>query len=189
MPTERRVRELIAAGDRRAAAGEAIRGFGPDVLGYLRSLLRDEDDAADAFGHFAEDLWRGMEGFRGDSSFRTWAYKIAWCAAMHVRSEAWKRRGRRFEPGEASRLAEDVRTRSAVRDERRRRALDRVRDSLAPDEQTLLFLRLDQGMAWSDIAEVLSAAGPPVDATALRKRYERLKARLAERLREEGVGE
>ncbi|BDG05454.1 RNA polymerase sigma factor [Anaeromyxobacter oryzae] len=189
MSVDQRVRALIAAGDPRAAATEAIRELGPSVFGYLRSILRDEEDAADAFSHFAEDLWRGIEGFRGEASFRTWAYKIAWCAAMHVRSDAWRRRGRRFETGEASRLAEDIRTRSVIRDEQRRRALDRIRGSLTAEEQTLLFLRLDQELEWADVAEVLSAEGAPVEPAALRKRYERLKERLAERLREEGLAE
>ncbi len=187
MELEDRVRELIAAGDHRGAATEAIRRFGPQVLGYLRSVLRDADDAADAFSQFAEDLWRGIGGYRGESLLRTWAYKIAWCAAMHVRSDAWKRRGRRFEPGEASRLAEEVATRSAVRHERRRIALDRVRQSLSAEEQTLLFLRLDQELPWNEVAEVLSASGTHVDPPAVRKRYERLKERLADKLREEGL--
>jgi RNA polymerase sigma-70 factor (ECF subfamily) len=187
MVLEGRIRELIAAGDCRAAATEAIRGLGPNVLGYLRSILRDDEDAADAFSHFAEDLWRGIEGYRGEASFRTWAYKLAWCAAMHVRSNAWRRRGRRFEPGEASQLAEDIRTKSVVRDEQRRLALDRVRGSLDPEEQTLLFLRLDQELEWSEVAEVLSADGKVVEPAALRKRFERLKERIAQQLREEGL--
>ena len=189
MSLDERVRTLLSAGDARTAATEVIRELGPSVFGYLRSILRDEEDAADAFSHFAEDLWRGIAQFRGESSVRTWSYKVAWCAAMHVRSDAYKRRGRRFEPGEASKLAEDVRTRSVIRDERRRRVLDRIRGSLTTEEQTLLFLRLDQELEWSDIAEVLSAGGAPVEPTALRKRFERLKERLAERLRDEGLAE
>ena len=183
------VRNHLAAGEPGAAASEVIRSLGPSVLGYLRSILRDEDDAADAFSHFAEDLWRGIAGFRGESTLRTWAYKVAWCAAMHVRSDAWRRRGRRLETSEASRLAEDVRTRSVVRDERRRVALDRVRESLEPEEQTLLFLRLDQELEWTEIAEVLSASGERVGTAALRKRYERLKDRLAAQLRAAGLAE
>jgi RNA polymerase sigma-70 factor (ECF subfamily) len=187
MTLEQHVRELIAAGDHGGAATEAIRGFGPHVLGYLRSILRDGDDAADAFSQFAEDLWRGIGGFRGASSFRTWAFRIAWCAAMRVRSDAWKRRSRRLMTGEASRLADEVATRSVVRHERRRIALDRVRLSLSAEEQTLLFLRLDQELEWNEVAEVLSANGKPIDPAALRKRYERLKERLADKLREEGL--
>src|SRR5215208_6701537 len=189
MALEETVRSQLAAGDPAAAATGVIRVLGPSVLGYLRSIVRDEDDAADAFSHFAEDLWRGIAGFRGDSTVRTWAFKVAWCAAMHVRSDAWRRHGRRLETGEASRLAEDIRTKSAVRDERRRLALDRVRSSLDAEEQTLLFLRLDQELEWTEVAEVLSAEGAPIAPAALRKRFERLKERLATQLRAEGLAE
>jgi RNA polymerase sigma-70 factor (ECF subfamily) len=184
-----RVRAAVEAGDASGAATTAIQELGPAVLGYVRSLLRDEADAAEAFSRFAEDLWRGIESWRGASSLKTWAYKIAWCAAMDVRASAWKRRVRPLESSEASRLAEDVRTRSAVRDERRRQALDRIRAGLEPEEQSLLYLRIDQEMEWTEIAEVLSASGPRVEPPALRKRFERLKERLAQRLREEGLAD
>jgi RNA polymerase sigma-70 factor (ECF subfamily) len=187
MSVEARVQALLASGNLRGAATEAIQGYGPKVLGYLRSILRDDADASDAFSHFAEDLWRGIGSYRGDASFKTWAYKLAWCAAMHVRSDAYRRLGRRLESDEASRLANEVRTQSVVRDEARRLDLDRLRASLAPDEQTLLFLRLDQGMDWKDVATVLSGDGPPVEATALRKRFERLKRDLAKKVREQGL--
>ncbi|HET9551742.1 MAG TPA: sigma-70 family RNA polymerase sigma factor [Anaeromyxobacteraceae bacterium] len=188
-PVEARIQQLLADGDHRGAATEAIRGFGPKVLGYLRSILRDDEDAADAFGHFAEDLWRGIGGFRGEASFKTWTYKLAWCAAMHVRSDAWKRLGRRLESGEASRLADEVRTKSVVRVEEQRRSLDRLRQTLTAEEQTLLFLRLDQELEWVDVAQVLSAEGTAVEPAALRKRYERLKERLAKLVKEEGLDE
>jgi RNA polymerase sigma-70 factor, ECF subfamily len=189
MSIEARVQALLAAGDHRGAATAALQGFGPKVLGYLRSILRDGEDAADAFSHFAEDLWRGIPSFRGQSSFKTWTYKVAWNAAMHVRSDAWKRLGRRLESGEASRLADEIATRSALKVERQRQWLDALRDSLTAEEQTLLFLRLDQQLEWAEVAEVLSAEGSPVEPTAVRKRYERLKERLARMVRDQGLGE
>lgn len=183
------MRAAVERGDHAAAATAVIRELGPSALGYVRSLVRDEADAAEAFSRFAEDLWRGIGGWRGDSSLRTWAYKIAWCAAMDVRTSAWKRRARRLESTEASRLADDVRTRSVVRDERRRLLLDKIRADLAPEEQSLLFLRIDQELEWAEIAEVLSTAEARVEPAALRKRFERLKERLAQRLREDGLAE
>ena len=189
MQVEERVQAFLEKGDHRGAASEAIRGFGPKVLGYLRSILRDDEDAADAFSHFAEDLWRGIPGFRGESSFKTWCFKLAWCAAMHVRSDAWKRLGRRLDTSEASRLADEVRTLSVVRVEKQRLNLDKLRETLTAEEQTLLFLRLDQELEWTEVAEVLSGAGPAVEATTLRKRYERLKERLAQLVKEQGLAE
>jgi RNA polymerase sigma-70 factor (ECF subfamily) len=187
MAVEVDVQDLLAAGDLRGAATAAIQGFGPKVLGYLRSILRDDGDASDAFSHFAEDLWKGIGSYRGDASFKTWAYKLAWSAAMHVRSDAFRRLGRRLESDEASKLANEVRTQSVVRDEARRLDLDRLRATLTPEEQTLLFLRLDQGMDWNDVATVLAADGPRVEPATLRKRFERLKRELAQKVREQGL--
>lgn len=187
MPVEVKVQELLASGDLRSAATAAIQGYGPKVLGYLRSILRDDNDAADAFSHFAEDLWRGIGGYRGEASFKTWAYKLAWCAAMHVRSDTYRRLGRRLESSEASKLALDVRTRSVVRDEVQRRGLDKLRATLTPEEQTLLFLRLDQQLEWNDVAVVLSGDGEVVEAATVRKRFERLKADLARLVKEQGL--
>jgi RNA polymerase sigma-70 factor, ECF subfamily len=184
---EERIAALRAGGDLEGAATEAIRSLGPAVLRYLRSLLRDEDDAAEAFSQFAEDLWKGLPAFRGDSAFRTWAYKLAWHAALDMRDGAWRRRGRRLRTQEASALADEVRTRTAVVVERQRLALDRLRGSLSVEDQSLLVLRVDQGLAWKEIAEVLAGEGRPAAPAALMKRYERLKERLGRLARDEGL--
>jgi RNA polymerase sigma-70 factor, ECF subfamily len=184
---EERVRALLAAGDLRAAATEAIRGLGPPILRYLRTVLRDETDAADALSQFAENLWRGLPSFRGGSALRTWAFRIAWNAALNLRDEAWRRKGRRFATGEASAIAEDVRTRTAVRVERQRDALRQLRESLTPEEQSLLTLRIDLELSWAEIAEVLAPGGSPLSADTVSKRFERLKDRLARMAREQGL--
>jgi len=187
MDSEARVRELLAAGDLRNAATEAIRAFGPQALGYLRAVLRDESEAREAFSQWAENLWKGLPSFRGESSFKTWALRLACNAALNLRDEAWRKRGRRFATGEASAIAEDVRTRSVLRVERQRQALEKLRQSLTTEEQSLLVLRIDQGLPWNEIAEVLALEGKPVEPAALMKRFERLKDRLARLAREQGL--
>jgi RNA polymerase sigma-70 factor (ECF subfamily) len=184
---EERVKALLASGDRRAAATLALREHGPKILGYLQVMLRDEADAADAFSVFAENLWRGLETWRGEASLRTWAYKLAWNAALNLRDEAWRRHGRRFKPSEASAIAEEIRTKTVVRVERQRAHLAELRAELTDEEQTLLVLRVDQGLAWEEIAEVLAAPDERPDAAMLRKRFERLKERLAKLARSRGM--
>jgi RNA polymerase sigma-70 factor (ECF subfamily) len=184
---EIRVRASLADGDRPGAATAAIQDLGPPVLRYLRSLLRDEDDAGDAFSIFAENVWRGLSTWRGDGSLKAWCFRLAWNAAANLRNEAWRRRGRRFFSGEASALAEEVRTRSFVKVERQRQALDTLRESLEVEEVSLLTLRVDQKLSWAEIADVVSSDGERVEPAALMKRFERLKNRLARMAKEQGL--
>ena len=187
MSTEEKVRALLSSGDLKGAATEAIRGFGPQVLQYLRAVLRDESEAREAFSQWAENLWKGLRSFRGESSFKTWSLRLACNAALNLRDEAWRKRGRRLATGEASALAEDLRTRSVLKVERQRQALEKLRQSLTTEEQSLLVLRIDQGLPWNEIAEVLVLEGKPVDPGTLMKRFERLKDRLARLAREQGL--
>jgi RNA polymerase sigma-70 factor (ECF subfamily) len=183
------VKALVTAGDHRGAATLALRLYGPKILGYLQVVLRNEADAADAFSIFAEHLWRGLPGWRGESSLRTWAFKLAWNAALNLRDEAWRRKGRGFHTSEASQLADEIRTRTAVRVERQRAHLATLRAELSDEEQTLLVLRVDQELAWEEIAEVLATPEGRPDSATLRKRFERMKERLAKLARDRGLVE
>lgn len=187
MPLDDELRALLDAGDASGAATLAIRRLGPEVLRYLRALLRSDADAQEAFSQFAENLWRGLPGYQGRAAFRTWALRIAHHAALNLRDQAWQRRGRPFETGEASRIAAEVQTASAVRIERQRDALDQLRASLSVEDQSLLVLRVDQGLAWNEIAEVFEEGDAPVSAATLMKRFERLKERLGKMAREKGL--
>src|SRR5262245_31377676 len=62
------VRSMLAQGQHDQAATALIRGYGRRILGYLRAVLRDEALTGDAFSVFGENAWRGIAGFRGDSS-------------------------------------------------------------------------------------------------------------------------
>jgi RNA polymerase sigma-70 factor (ECF subfamily) len=55
---------------------------------------------------------------------------------------------------------------------------ERLRASLDPYEQTLLILRVDRGLSWDEVTCVLSSPEDPVNKDALKKRFERVKARL-----------
>jgi RNA polymerase sigma-70 factor (ECF subfamily) len=179
--------DLIRDGDVRGAATLVIREHGPAVLNYLRAVLRDEDLAADAFSLFAEWTWTAIDRFRGASSIRTWAFGVAHNAARRVRDEAWQRRRKRLRTGEASRIALDIRTRSAVRREREAEELAELRKHLTTEEQNLLVLRVELELDWNEIAEIVSSDGEPATAAALRKRFERVKDRIGRLARERGL--
>lgn len=187
MTLEESIRELLAAGDTRGAATEAIRGFGPQVIRYLRSVLRDEDDAGDALSRFAEKLWRSLPSFRGDCTLRAFCYRIAWGEAEHVRSDAYHKRRLRLRSSVASRLAGGIGASSGARRERQAERLAELRAALDSEEQSLLAFRIDQQLSWREIAQVLTVPGEPVPTeAALRKRFERIKEKVAAMARERG---
>lgn len=187
MTLESRVQALLQAGDQNGAAGAVIEALGPAILRYLRSMLRAEDDAGDAFSQWAENTWHGLPDFRFGASLKTWSYRLAWNAAQNLRSEAWRRHGQRLTTGQASVLAASLRTRSAVVVEQQRQALDALRAALGEEERCLLVLRLDQGLSWDEVAAVLAEGGAPVSAATLMKRFERIKTKLGKLARDRGL--
>jgi len=172
------IKGLLERGDAASAATRAVEALGPSVFGYLCSL-HEEDDAKDVFSVWAEDLWRGLPSFRGDASLRTWSYRLAWHASCRFRRDPFRRRREEIPTSAASRLAASVASRSGLAPGSRRERLERLRAALTPDEQTLLVLRVDRELEWEEIAAILSEEGVPVASPALRKRFERLKEKLA----------
>jgi RNA polymerase sigma-70 factor (ECF subfamily) len=167
------IRDCLARGDRHGAASLAVRGYGPSILGYLRSVVRDETAAADAFSQFCEFLWKQLHQYRGEAAFSTWLYHLAWGAVRRQLEDPYQRRGRRLETSELHALAQQVLSSTTrILDEAEAR-LEALRAQLTPEEQTLLILRVDRDLAWRDIAVVLGGSEP-----ALRKRYERLKEKV-----------
>ncbi|MBL4686263.1 MAG: sigma-70 family RNA polymerase sigma factor [Nannocystaceae bacterium] len=186
---ELEIREACDDARLREAATHAIKGYGPEILGYLAAMTRSESDAAEVFSTFCEDLWRGLPGFRWASSFRTWSYALARHALSRYGRDPSRRPARNLalsEADEVFELAERVRSttmvhlRTAVKNE-----FAVLREKLEPDDRTLLVLRVDRRMAWSEIARVMweedgepDSDGLKRNAAALRKRFERAKERL-----------
>jgi RNA polymerase sigma-70 factor, ECF subfamily len=183
---ERRIQEHLARGELDEAATATIQGYGPSILGFLCTLL-PEDDARDVFSTFAENVWRGLEGFRGECKVRTWGYRLAWHAAARYLRDPYRKRKERLATTAASRLAASVSRESRLRSGTRYERLGRIRELLEPEERTLLVLRIDKELDWGEIATVLSSEGLPVSAVTLRKRFARLKQKLEGMARREGL--
>lgn len=162
--------------------------YGPAIRGLLQTGFReDAAGAEDAFSLFAETLWRYMPEFRAESSVRTWAYCLARTAAVAIRRDFWRSHGERLGTVEGELLADQVRTQTQGRQEQRARMFESLRKALDLDEQTLLTLRLDERMSWEEVARVMSSGDEVVEATTVRKRFERLKEKLRHLARAEGL--
>ena len=185
---EAQIRELCQAGDYKGAVTLGIKTYGGELYSYLAAIARSDGDASDAYGRLCLGLWEGLPGFRWECTFRTWAYVLARNAFRSVGKTS-----ARFVPlshaPEIAEVAEAVRSRTAehlrteVKDQ-----VAKIRESLSPEDRTLLILRVDRKLGWREIARVMAeeADADTDDASldrrsaALRKRFERVKAQIKE---------
>lgn len=190
------VRALGGAGRWDDATALVLRRYGDELALYLIAIARSHDDGNDAFAQFTVDLWRGLPGFRGDASVRTWCYRLARHALARLLRAPARRRHVAMPSQALADLAAEVRSRTAtylqteIKD--RVRAL---REQLDPDDQTILVLRVDRDLAWRDIARVMADEGDELPepelvrrAATLRKRFERIKDELRALARAAGLG-
>jgi RNA polymerase sigma-70 factor, ECF subfamily len=193
MDLEEQMTALLGAGDLRSAATLCVEAYGPEVLGFLVTFVRNEDDASDAFAQACEDLWRGLGRFERRCPLRTWFYTLARHAASRVRRSPQRRPGRQITLKEAADVAERVRSRTLPHlrtDMKDRFAV--IRDALEEDDRALLVLRVDRGLSWNDIARVYSPEGASASTLArvaarLRKRFQSVKDEIRSRAREAGL--
>ena len=183
-PRDAELRELITRGDYERATEEALRSYGPELVGWLCSILPSTADAHDAFSRMSEELWKSLRRFDGRCAVRTWCYMLARHSAARIRGRSGKRREVLVSQIPSLQQAVTQIWNTSQREARRTRdAYAEIRTELAEDDQTLLVLRVDRNLAWRDIAQViLGEAAVPAEltrkASALRKQFERVKDRL-----------
>jgi RNA polymerase sigma factor (sigma-70 family) len=182
------------AGDFDGASTLLIEKLGPGILGMLVRALDDEDVACDVFSVWSEDVWKGLPRFQWRASAKTWCYRLAKHAmARHLRDPR-KRRERPLGTLEADRVVQEVRAttirymRTEVKDRFRE-----LRRHFSAEDQMILVLHVDRGMAWNELAQVMAEddelAGPALtkESARLRQRFHRLTERLRELARQEGL--
>jgi RNA polymerase sigma-70 factor (ECF subfamily) len=187
--SERAIHALCSAGSYDAATTAALQSYGVELLGFLRALAGNHDLAAEAFAELGEDVWRGLPGFRWESSLRSWLYALARNALGQLRRDPRRRVERNLPLSIAPEMAAVVRT--ATREIQRTEVKDEfrvLREQLDPEEHELLLLRLDRGLPWKDIARILGGTDDVgARAALLRKRFERAKQRLKKLAIEHGL--
>jgi RNA polymerase sigma factor (sigma-70 family) len=159
---------------RDAAAFEALlRRHGPMVLGVCRRLLRNSDDAEDAFQATFLVLLRRASAVRPRSMVANWLYGVARRTALEARRSAARRKAR-----EANAMPRTPTTEAAT--DELREALDRELE-LLPDKLRAPIVLCDlEGKTRKEAAEQLGWPEGTV-ATRLASARRNLAARLARR--------
>jgi RNA polymerase sigma-70 factor (ECF subfamily) len=169
-------------GDERAW-GELVAMTHREVYTLCLRILRDPDDAAEATQDAYLKAWRGLAGFRGDSMFGTWLYRVATNAALSKQRSRTRRKSR--ETG----TTDEVLTEQAGPDSTEgsgdaRMELARVDEALAllPEHyRTAILLRDVYGLSMDEAAKRMKCT-----PTAAKVRVHRGRKRLKELVYPEG---
>lgn len=181
---EQDIRRLAADGKHDQAVQLALEKYGPGLRKWVESLT-GAAAADEVYAVFNEDLWKGFARFRWESSFQTWAYRLARNAAYRQ----LKARQREVLLGDSAlmNVPHDAPSRtvpwlrSALQS-----GFSKLREQLNAEDQLLILLRVEREMSWLDIAQILNASEDDLDPALLKRRAGQLRQhfkRLRERLR------
>lgn len=157
-------RTLVESGDLEGATTRFMGQYGGEILAFLVVRLRDQPAASEVFAEFTEDFWRGLEGFRWRTSFRSWGYTLARNAANRFQRSRRQRESRIVHPFRTPDCVQERRSSTApcLRTEVKRR-MRALRSRLPTDDQTLLVLRIDKGLPWKELAVIFSGEGDAME--------------------------
>jgi RNA polymerase sigma-70 factor, ECF subfamily len=149
---ERTDLDLIArwkAGDQRAAALLVERHAA--ALARFASSMGARGDVEEVVQDTFVRAFAALDGFRGDSSLRTWLFTIARRLLMD-RRRSERRRGEQVEVQESDAATEYDSLDSVVADETQQR-LRTAMARLSPTQREVFTLRVSEGMSYKEIAD------------------------------------
>jgi RNA polymerase sigma-70 factor (ECF subfamily) len=203
-----RAQEAAIVADLKAGSEEAyawlIGEFQRPVYGLVYRMVSDPADAADTTQDVFLKVFRGMKSFHGESSLKTWIYRIALHEAAN-RKRWWfrhKAQETSIEPVESDGLAngdgwmQNAAMQNALTDRNEspfdnvahrevRQRVDAELRQVAEPYRTALILRDLEEMSYEEIADVLQISLGTVKSRITRGR-QALKKRLAPYVREVG---
>ncbi len=151
-PDDASLVEAYRAGDE-SAAGVLVRRYSAGMARFVYGLGAPSSDVDDVLQEAFFRAFRGIDSFRGDSSFRGWLFRIAANAARDLH-----RRGRRRGvvlsiddqdiPDQADPLGEAEASEAES-------ALNAALEQLPPKQRDVFLLRAQQGLPYEEIAESL----------------------------------
>jgi RNA polymerase sigma-70 factor (ECF subfamily) len=189
----------LKAGSEQAYAW-LIGEFQQPVYGLVYRIVGDPSDAAETAQEVFLKVFRGMKQFHGQSSLKTWIYRIALHEAANRRRWWFRHKVQEtsIEPAESDNMPEgSLRMQVALTDhaespfdnvahhEVQRRVEEELRKIPEPYRTTLILRDLEE-MSYEEIAEVLEISLGTVKSRLTRGR-EALKQRLTPYIRQVGA--
>jgi RNA polymerase sigma-70 factor (ECF subfamily) len=180
----------LRAGDE-CAYETLIQRFEQPVYNLVSRLVDNPADAADVAQEVFLKVFRKVDGFRSESSLKTWIYRIAVNEARNQRRWFLRHRGKEIglEPAESDMqgprdwLCDPGRSPyQTALDQETRALIESALSQVSPNYRAAVVLREVEGLSYEEIAEVLEISLGTVKSRILRGR-ESLRKHLVDRLR------
>jgi RNA polymerase sigma-70 factor (ECF subfamily) len=159
-----------AAAGSREAFDELVRRYRRRMYTLVRALTGGDSEAEDLVQDIFVRAFRAIGGFRGDSAFRSWLYRIA---VNVVHSYLNRRRAREVAFGiaeDATAVDNVANTDDLERTVLRRQVIDRALATLPEDLRVLVVLRDVQGLKYEEIAKIVKRPRGTVESRLFRAR-------------------
>jgi len=190
-------RELIARliDGQEAAYETLIARFEHPIFNLVSRLTNDPGDAPDVVQEVFLKVFRNVHSFRGQSSLKTWIYRIAVNESRNHRRWFGRHRSQEIAleptPGETHSyldwLPDPARSpMELAMDHERETLIEAALAEINPHYRAALVLRELEGLSYDEIAEILETSLGTVKSRILRGR-EALRERLTERLKRENA--
>jgi RNA polymerase sigma-70 factor (ECF subfamily) len=186
-------RSRVSAGDRRLISRSSrgdVEAFGRLVQEHSSLVNRvafrvlGREHAQDASQEVWVRVWRNIRGFRGESTFSTWLYRIAMNTCLNISSKESRRQDREV-GSETSHLSEpsggDADPEAAALSAERRDEIAAALAHVRAEHRAALVLRHMEGLSYAEIAEVLEVPDGTAKGWVSRGRAAMLVAMAKER--------
>ena len=179
----RLIRESLQG--RSAAFGELVRRYQDRLYNAVLRIVDHPEDAADVVQEAFLNAFQSLAGFKGDSEFFTWLYRIAFNSAIsHKRKrrvvlsiEPARDGERSIEPIDDSAMVEPGSSLERSEEEAR---LHAALQRMSPEHRAVLVLKDLEEQKYETIAEILS-----IPIGTVRSRLHRARLELRELLSED----
>ena len=170
------VLELQAGSD--AAFDYLVTYYHSSVYNLVYGILSDRADAADVTQEVFLQVFRGIRGFRGGSSLKTWLYRISVRQALNHRRWCWRHHRLQTSidaEGQESGSALELKDGEATPFEQcaaheMQAAVRRALGDVPPVFRSAVILRDLEGLSYEEIAEVLEVSVGTVKSRIMRGR-------------------
>jgi RNA polymerase sigma-70 factor (ECF subfamily) len=162
-----------------AAYDELVRTYNTSIYHVAFRMLGDSSEASDVVQEIFLKVFRNINGFRGESSLKTWIFRIALSEILN-RLRWWKRRYR-FSTvslddtgngnGNGIHISDsNPSPQQALESKEEEMAIQQALSRLSGDHRSILVLRDIEGFSYGEIAEILGISIGTVKSRLARAR-------------------